>query len=173
MQGLAYVLSILGLISMIVASLIKGKNMKKILFLVFCGNFLVATSYLIGGSGISGAVSCYIGAAQTIINYFFESKNKPLPVWLITVYAVAFIAVNLVVGGFNPLVILAIIASLTFIMCIGQKTGAKYRIWTFINMALWCLYDILSESFPVLLGTHVPQLIFTAVGMIIHDRKQK
>lgn len=170
---LAYVISIIGLVCMISASLVKGENMKTILFLVFCGNFLVATSYLVGGSGISGAVSCYIGSAQTIINFFFESKQKPLPVWLITVYAIAFIVVNLYVGGFEPLVILAIIASLTFILCIGQKSGAKYRFWTIVNMLLWCLYDILSGAFNVLFGSHVPLLVFTIAGMVIHDRKQK
>ena len=37
MAALAYVLSLLGLLSMILASLVKGDKMKKTLFLVFCG----------------------------------------------------------------------------------------------------------------------------------------
>ena len=179
MEILAYVISFIGLACMISASLIKGENMKKILFLAFCGNFLVATSYLVNSffvdaAAISGAVSCYIGSAQTIINFFFESKNKPLPVWLITVYAIAFVAANLYFGGFtSPLVYLAIIASLTFILCIGQKSGAKYRFWTIINMLLWCTYDVLAKSFSVLWCSHIPLLVFSVAGMIIHDRKQK
>ncbi len=171
MQVLSFVLSILGLASMIAASLIKGKGMKTILFFVFAGNALVATSYLIGGSGINGAASCYIGAAQAIINYFFESKNKPLPKWLIAIYAVSFIAVNLVVGGATWLSALAIVATLIFIMCIGQKNGAKYRFWTILNNLLWCLYDVLSKSYGAL-TSHVPLLLFTVVGMIIHDRRK-
>ncbi len=172
MQILSYVLSLLGLVSMILASLIKGQNMKKILFFVFCGNVLVATSYLIGGSGINGAASCYLGGIQAIINYFFDSKNKPLPHWLVAVYAIAFIALNLAVGGFSALGILAIVASLTFIMCIGQKNGAKYRFWTIVNMILWCVYDILSKSYGAL-ATHIPLLVFTVVGMLIHDKKKE
>lgn len=172
MQVLSFVLSILGLASMIAASLIKGKGMKTILFFVFAGNALVATSYLIGGSGINGAASCYIGAAQAIINYFFESKNKLLPKWLVVIYVIAFIAVNLIVGGFSALGILAIVASLTFVMCIGQKSGAKYRFWTIVNMLLWITYDILSKSYGAL-TSHIPLLIFTVVGMIVHDRKMK
>lgn len=172
MEILSYVLSVLGLISMIVASLIKGQNMKKILFFVFCGNILVAVSYLLGGSGINGAASCFIGSAQAIINYFFDSKNKPLPKWLVAIYALAFIGVNLAVGGFSALGVLAIIASLTFIMCIGQKNGAKYRFWTIVNMVLWCTYDFLSKSYGAL-TSHVPLLIFTVAGMLIHDRKKK
>ncbi|MBQ3602676.1 MAG: YgjV family protein [Clostridia bacterium] len=172
MQTLSFILSILGLICIIVSTLVKGKSMKLILFLVSCGNALVATSYLIGGSGINGAASCYIGAVQAIINYFFESKNKPLPKWLVAVYALSFIVVNLAVGGVTGLSILAIVATLMFIMCIGQKSGAKYRFWTILNNSLWCLYDILSKSYGAL-TSHIPLLIFTVVGMIIHDRKKK
>ena len=157
---------------MITASLIKGEKMKKILFFVFCANALIATSYLVDGSGLNGAASCYIGAIQSIINYFFDSKNRPLPKWLIAIYCLAFIVCNLVVGGFNPLGLLAIIASLTFVMCIGQSNGAKYRFWTLFNITLWGVYDVLSESYSALI-THVVLLVFTIVGMIIHDKKNK
>ncbi len=172
MDILAYVLSFLGLVSMIVASLIKGQNMKKILFFVFCGNILVGVSYLLGGSGLNGAASCFLGGVQSIINYFFESKNKPIPKWLVIVYGLSFIGLNLAVGGFSMLGILAIVASLSFVMCIGQKSGKKYRFWTIVNMVLWCVYDVISKSYSVL-ATHVPQLLFAVVGMIIHDRKKK
>lgn len=171
MQFLSYVLSLAGLLSMIIASLVKGDRMKTILFLVFCGNAFVATSYLAGGSGINGAAACYLGAVQTLINYFYDSKNKPLPKWLIAVYALAIIVLNIwVAKGITALGLLVIVASLTFILCIGQKNGAKYRFWTLVNMILWCIYDILTASYSVLL-THAIQLTFAVVGMLIHDRK--
>ncbi len=173
MQILSYILSILGLISMICASMTKGEKMKRILFLVFCGNVLVATSYLVGGRGINGAAACYLGGVMSIINYFFDSKNIPIPKWLIAVYAVAIVSLNIwVAGGITALGILVIIASLTFILCIGQENGAKYRLWTFVNMNLWCIYDVLSGSYSVLV-THVPQLAFTVIGMVTYDRKEK
>ncbi len=172
MQLLSYILSFGGLLSMIIASLIKGKNMKTILLFVFSGSVLVATSYLVAGNGLNGAASCYLGAVQSIINYFYDAKKKPLPKWLIAIYAVAFVALNLAVGGLSALGILAIIASLTFILCIGQKVGSKYRFWTIVNMMLWCLYDILSGSFGVLF-THGTQLIFALIGVIIYDRKNR
>ena len=169
---LSYVLSILGLISMISASLIKGERMKTILALVFCGNIFVAVSYHIGGSGINGAAACYLGGVMTLINYLFDSRNIPIPKWLIAIYAVAIIVLNIwVAGGITALGILVIVASLTFVLCIGQENGAKYRFWTMINMILWCTYDILTGSFSVLV-THVPQLAFAVIGMLIHDRKK-
>ena len=172
MDILSYVLSGVGLICMIVASLIKGERIKKILFLVFCGNFLTATSYLLG-SGINGAASCYLGAVQTIINYFFDSKNKPIPYWLNIIYAVSIIAVNVIAaGGISPIGILAIIASLTFLFCIGQKNGKMYRFWTSVNMILWCTYDVLSGTWGPLC-MHAVMLTFTVIGMIVHDFKAR
>ncbi len=167
---MSYVLSFLGLASMIAASLVKGKRMTAILLLVFFGNALVAAGYLIDGS-INGAVSCGIGAVQTLINSFFDRRDKKLPTWLIAVYAAAFVGCNLA-AGFTWLGLLAIAASLTFVFCIGQKNGARYRIWTIINSVLWCLYDVLAMSFGALI-THVSLLTFTVAGMIIHDRKHK
>ena len=172
MQWISYVLSIIGLICMITASMLKGANMKTILALVCFANLVVATGYLFGESGINGAASLYLAAVQTLINFFFERKNKPLPIWLIAIYAVSIIVLNLVVGGFSALGVLVIVASLTFLMCIGQKSGAKYRFWTIINMVLWCLYDLLSRSFGAL-TTHLPLLIFTVVGMLLYDTKKE
>lgn len=172
MQILSYVLSFLGLVSMIIASLIKSGNMKKILFLVFFGNFLVAVSYLVGGSGINGAASCFLGAAQTVVNYFFESKGKPIPKWLTVIYGLSFVVLNLVVGKFSYLTVIAIVAALSFVMSIGQSNVSKYRFWIVVNSVLWCTYDVLSKSYSAL-ATHIPLLIFTVAGMIIHDRKAK
>ena len=169
---MSYVFSALGMACILSASLVKGKNMKLILFLVFVANASVATGYLIGGSGINGAVTCYIGAAQTIINYFFECKDKPIPKWLIAIYALAFIGVNLFFGGFNMICYLAIVASLIFVLCIGQKNGAKYRFWTIVNVLLWILYDVISGAYQGLV-THLPQFIVTVAGMLMHDVKKK
>ena len=41
-----------------------------------------------------------------------------------------------------------------------------------VNMVLWCTYDVLSKSFGAL-SSHIPLLLFTVAGMIIHDRKNK
>lgn len=176
MNILATSLGVLGTVSMIIASMIKGKDMKLILFFVFFGNVFAATSYLLDGSGINGAASCYIGGVQTLINYLFDSKNKPLPKWLVALYALSFVGVNVYVGAVSSmriyLTILAIAASLTFVMCIGQKSGAKYRFWTLFNFILWGLYDALSGAWEVLATVHIPLFIFTLAGMIVHDRKK-
>ena len=187
METLAFIFSTLGLIAMLTSSLLKGKNMKKILILVFLGNAFVAVSYLLGGSGLNGAASCILGALFSIVNYFFDAKEKPVPKWLAAIYGLSFVAVNIIVS-FNSIVtfgdtvsvdykalvlcVLAIFGTLAFVMCIGQKNGAKYRFWTVMNMIMWCIYDLISGNIQVLI-THIIQLSVAVVGMIIHDRKNK
>ena len=170
MDILAFILSTLGTISICLPSFIKGKDMKVILLLVFSANVFVASSYLLTGA-YNGAVSCFIGAAQTIINYFYDRKNKPLPIWLIVLYSAAFIAVNMLV--FAKLAdLVALLASLSFILCIGQKNGAKYRLCTALNSSLWLTYDLISGSYGPMV-TH--GILFGSVifGILVHDLKKK
>lgn len=170
MESISYLLSISGLGCSVTASLLKGRGIGKILIFVFLGNMLVALSYFAGGNG-GGAVSCLLGGLQAIVNYFFDKKGKPLPVWLLSVYAVSFLLANLLV--FSSLAdTVAILASLTFILCIGQKNGKRYRLWNGINVCLWCLYDILQHAWGPLL-THGVLLASTFLGMVIYDRKKE
>lgn len=162
-------LSLGGLVAMILASTVKTKSMGLILTFVFFGNFLVATSYLIDGNN-NGAACCYIGAAQALINFFFEKNKKSIPMWLVGIYAIVIVSVN--VGVMSEMLdLLAIIASLTFIMCIGQDNASKYRFWTIVNMILWITYDIIKGSYAALF-THVSLFLFTVLGKLIHDRKR-
>ena len=94
-----------------------------------------------------------------------------MPRWLIAFYAGFTIVLNIfVAGGISLLGLLVIVASLIFIVCVCQKNGTAYRFWTLINMLLWCIYDILSGSYSVLVA-HVPQLIFVIAGILIYDRQ--
>ncbi|MBQ9941348.1 MAG: YgjV family protein [Clostridia bacterium] len=163
---LSYILTFSGLICMLASSLFKFKNMKAILLLVFLGNALVATSYLFSKSW-NGAISCYIGAIQTIINYFYYSKGEDLPRWLIGVYAIAFIVANLAVySGWHTFI--AIIAALVFILCIAQKKTSHYRLYTLVNLSLWAFYDIVTFSFAQLI-LHSVQIVTSIVGIVIND----
>ena len=170
MDTLAFILSILSTICICIPSFIKGKNMKLILLFIFSANTLVATSYLLTGA-YNGAVSCFIGSAQTIINFFYDRKSKPLPVWLICIYSAAFICMNLLVFSLWTDLI-AMIASLSFILCIGQKNGAKYRLCTVLNSSLWITYDLISGSYGPLV-THSILFGSAIFGILIHDLKKK
>ena len=171
MDILAFILSNLATVCVCIPPLLKGKNMKLILLLVFTTNALLATSYILTGAS-NGAASCCIGAVQCLINYaFFERKNREIPRWLIGIYGAAFLVVNLLV--FTQLVdILAILAAMAFILSICQKNGKMYRLWTLINTVLWLVYDFITHSYGPL-STHAILLASLLFGMVMHDRKKK
>ena len=169
MQLISVILSMLGLGACIIASLLKGDQIKKNLFFVFTGNMLVGASYLFTSMGINGAVSSFIGSGQAITSYFFSAKKKPLPAWLIVIYALLFLGVNLATIE-SPIGILAIFASLCFVGCVSAKNGKVYRFWQALNNVLWIGYDILTDSYGPLV-THSVLLAFTLLGSFINDRK--
>lgn len=171
MQHISMILSTLGLVVLIVASLIKGETIKKTLYLVLAGNLLVATSYLFTDHGVNGAVSSYIGSIQALINIFYARKEKKIPAWLLVIYALSFLVVNLAVLE-NPVGIIALLATFCFVGCVSSKTGTGYRIWQTANNLLWILYDILSASYGPLL-THTVLCLFTVAGILWNDLKGK
>lgn len=172
METLAFILSTLGFISVTTASLIKGKRMKLILFLVCCANVLYATSYVLQGAGINGAASCYLGGLLAIVNYLFDAKGKAVPKWLAGVYALAFVAVNVIFGTDILPTVIAIAATMCFVLSIGMPNGAKYRFWTTLNLLLWITFDLVTHSDSTIVA-HALQLTGNVIGMIIYDRKNK
>ena len=170
METLAFILSLIGTICVCIPPLLKGKNMNLILMFIFLSSTAVGVSYILTGA-LNGGVSCLIGAAQAIINYFFDRKEKRLPVWLIVLYGISFTVANILVFA-SITDTLAVIACLVYIGAICQKNGKKYRLWSLTNTALWVAYDAISASYGPLL-THSVLLLITVFGIVAHDLKNK
>ena len=171
MNTLAFVLSMASLLCMLTSSLIKGKNMKLILALVCAANFLVALSYFLQTPmAVNGGVSCMIGAAMSFINYFYDKDEKPVPKWLVAIYAVIITVLNAVVMK-ELYDLITIVAGLTFVLSIIQKSGKMFRVYTAVNMALWITYDLFAHSYGPILQ-HSIQFVFFIIGMLVHDRKK-
>lgn len=166
MKYISFILSTAGLITLILASAIKTKSTGKILALVSAGNLLMALSYLFAVDGANGAVSSFLGAVQSIINFSFTSKNKPIPLSLIWLYAVSFIALNLLfISSYTG--IFAILACLCFVGSISSKKASGYRLWVTANCTFWIIYDAVSMSYAPLV-THIILGAFTIIGMFIN-----
>lgn len=168
---LSYVFNFIGLATFILTFLLKGKKMGLILFLNFCGNVLIGLAYLLGGNGINGAISSFLGGAQAIIIYLFEKREKDLPKWLIVIFIVSFIGVNLWVGQISWFTLLAVAACMCSVLQLIQKSGKTYRIWAMGNCLIWSIYDICTQSYGGLI-IHLTLMAFNVVGMIWHDRKK-
>jgi len=168
METLSVMLSGLGLAIFIVTCLLKGANMKAILICNSLGNLLIASSYLCT-LNFNGAISSVIGMTVAIINYFFAVKEKKIPLWLLGIYALAFVWGNLITfTGWVDLV--AIAAGLAAVLMISARTGKGYRLWSIANDGLWSLFDILRGSYGPLL-THGVLVAVAIVGFLLHDRK--
>ncbi len=166
-------LNFAGLACMITSSLLKGKNMKLILLFVCLGNATVSIGYLLNGAW-AGGIACGLGAVTSLINAIFQSKGKAIPKWLIATYAIAYALPQIYIFIQDTSVwqtLIALVASVSFTLCIGAENGKGYRIFTIVNMVLWCLYDALLPAYETLLFTHLPLLVFTLIGMFIYDRK--
>ena len=144
--------------------------MRLILILVFLANVCVSGSYIFSGAA-AGAVSCVVGAVQTVINYFFDRKDRPLPIWLMVIYALSFTVVNLFTFS-GVADIFPLLACYAFVLCIAQKNGKNFRVWTLTNAVLWLTYDVVSASYAPIL-VHAVQTAVVLCGMLIHDRKTK
>lgn len=147
-----------------------GKTMRTILVFNFAGNFLAGVNYFLSRS-ISGAGICAVACVQVIINYLFNSKNKKVPTWLILVYALAFLLVNL--GTFSVWYdIFSLLAPMLFVLSVAQSRAKYYRILYASNSTLWIFYDIFAKSYGNLL-THVILFLATSAAMFVRDRKKK
>lgn len=172
MEIVSYILSALSLSTSIVAPLIRGENLKKILILSFLGNFFIALSYVLSGAS-NGAAACFVGAGMAIINYFFSSRNKRVPKWLDGIYIAIMTGVNLfVAGGISVPSVLVMIAGVMFVLSVGQENGRKYRIWSTVNLIIWVIYDALMQTWGPF-GQHLLLLGVNIVGIIVFDIKKQ
>lgn len=169
MEILAFILSVLGTVCLCIPPLIKGKNMQAILLLVFSANVFIALSYMLTGA-YTGAATCSIGALQTLINFLLERKGKPIPKWLIMIYAIIFTIVNIALLK-RVTDIITLLAALIFVLGICVSNGRTYRLLALINCILWITYDIATLSFGPL-STHIIQLLTTIFGILMHDIKK-
>ena len=170
METVSVVLSMIGLAAFIVSLLVKGKKMKVILALTVAGNLLMAVSYMLTGN-YNGCVSSVVGMLVGLINYFFAVQEKKIPKWLLGVYALAFVSVNLaVLSSWRD--IFAIGACLAAVLMISASSGKGYRIWCLANDLLWTVFDLLCGNFGPLV-THGVLTGFTIIGMLLHDREKK
>ena len=171
LEALAFALSIGSLVSLLVGSVLDGKRMRLILFLIFLGNILLAVSYLLQGSGINAAASCFLGGGQAIVNYGFQSKGKPIPRWLLLCYMLSFVVLNVWLSkGITLPCALVLLGSFTFIMCIAQSSGIRFRLWSMSNALIYLVYDLVVASYSAVV-THVVLFLFALIGLLFTDLK--
>ncbi len=147
-----------------------GKTMRTILLFNFAGNFLVGISYFLT-KGYSGAAICAVACVQVVINYCFGIKQKKVPLWLILLYAAAFLFVNLL--SFSVWYdVFSLAGAMLFVLSVAQSDARYYRVFYVSNSTAWMFYDVLSQSYGNLM-THVVLFAATSIAMLVRDGKKK
>ncbi len=164
MQQISYIVSFISTVLGLCEPF--GKKMKTILMFNFLGNLLVGISYLLVSS-FSGTAICFVACVQVIINYLFNIQGKMLPKLLVAFHVVGFLGVNILTFR-NWYDVLALAASLLFVLSVAQNNTKYYRFLFASNSMLWILYDLLSKSYGNLF-THVVLFAATLLAMVVHD----
>jgi len=147
-----------------------SKKMSLVLLLSFIGNLLVGTSYLLVGQS-SGALICFVACVQLFINSLYDRKKKKVPLWLIVIYSLAFLGVNLMsfAAWYD---VLALLAALCFVLSVAQPDPKYYRLFFVSNSSLWIVYDFLAGAWGNLF-THVTLFVATLLAIYFRDVRGK
>lgn len=146
------------------------KKMKTVLLFNLLGNALVGINYLLSES-YSGAIICGVAILGLCINYLFTSREKKIPKWVIGIHAVLFLAANLITFA-HIYDILALIASLLFVLSIAQESTKYYRLLYISNSLVWIAYDFFAKSYGNL-ATHSVLFVAILISIILRDIRTK
>ena len=145
------------------------KKMKTVLLFNLLGNALVGVNYLLTES-YSGGMICGVAILGLCVNYYFTSREKKIPKWVIVLHAAAFLSANLIAFAYWYDVF-ALIASLLFVLSIAQDSTKYYRLLYISNSLVWIAYDIFAKSWGNLF-THSVLLVAIFISIMIRDRKK-
>ena len=159
------------------------KKMKYVILGQIIANTLLGLQYVIEGA-FSAAVTIPPALALTIISFYYDAKNKPIPKNLIKAFIGIFAAVIVgqsvieAVTGKAMLNAVALLltnilvfsALVFFVLSITRKKSYQARICSGTNCFLWLIYDIILA--PSAIITHGVILAFIIAGAIRLDRAE-
>lgn len=165
---LAQILSLLGMLSNIIALQLKTK--KRILLTVVAGNLLFLMSYLLL-KAYAGTIICFFNMIIIIINTLLEDKGKKTPKPLIFIYIV--IACLIGYSSFNVIVdLLPILSSILLITSLIPSKEKIIRVLLVCNLTSWLIYDFCYLAYMACIS----DLFSISSGLIAiyrYDRKNK
>lgn len=115
----------------------------------------------------SGVATCSAFAIETYISYLYDKKERKIPLWLVLVMIVVSTTIaSLFYQSWVDL--LAILSCIPYVLILIQKKEKFVRFWTFINMLLYTVYDILAGAYTAFIGDALFE-ISTIIAIIRYD----
>jgi len=164
----AQIFGIIGIIFSVLSMQMKTK--KNIMIMLLCLNLASALNFLFLNS-ISGSLVCFFAVIETFVNYLFDSKDKKVPIYIITFYVI----VNLVLGfsTYKGLLdLIPIICALLFCTTVCTKKESTIRKLMFGNQSLWLAYDIIVKAYMFSIS-NVLTLISIVISYFRFDYKKR
>ena len=165
---IAQIFGVIGIIFSVLSMQMKTK--KNIMLMLLGLNLASALNFLFLDS-MSGALVCFFGIVETVVNYIFDSKNKKVPTYVIAFY----IVVNLILGissYHSPLDIIPIVCALLYCATVCTSKESNIRKLMFGNQSLWLVYDIIVKAYMFSIS-NILTLISIIIAMYRYDYNKK
>lgn len=158
------VAQIFGVIGIVFSVLSMQMKTKRSIMLMLLGLNLASALNFLFLDSISGSLVSFFAVFETLLNYYFDSHNKKIPIFIIVFYIVVNIALG--VSTFAGWIdILPIICALIYCATICVKREATIRKLMFGNQLIWLVYDITVQAY--LFGvSNVLTMISIIISMI-------
>lgn len=158
MKYLSFVLGIIAFLFYIIS--LQCKHKKDILSLQTLANIFYASQYFILNA-LSGAYTAILATIRSLIYYFYEKKNKNIPLILPIIFIIILLIISYIsYTGLNTL--LPIVINTLLIIFTYTKNLKYLRINSLVCAILWIIYNINVQAYGVLLGN-----IFEILSVII------
>ena len=165
------------------AAAIVGFQLKKqshIIISQMISNTFVALSYfLLGPTKMAGGFACFVGALQTLTNYFYLRKNQNPKKYITVIFFFGYVASFIVTAYLAQKVtlpndLLPLIGSMIFLFAVSIQNSTVTRILFFLNMLVWITFDCIATPVATAnLVTHICILISVIVGFVRYDILKK
>lgn len=164
----AQIFGVIGIIFSVLSMQMKTK--KNIMIMLLCLNLSSALNFLFLDS-MSGFWVCLFAVLETFINYLFDSKNKKVPIYVISIYVVVNIALGLISYN-SPLDLLPIVCALLYCATVCVNKESTIRKLMFCNQSIWLVYDIIVKAYMFSIS-NVLTLVSIIISFFRFDYKKK
>lgn len=158
---IAQAFGVLGMISSICS--MQFKKRRSILAALFCLNLFAALSMIFLGS-LSATYISFLAVIEILINHFFESRKKPVPGFVVGLYALATIAIGIATYA-APTDLIAIACAFIFCITILAKKEQDIRKLTLVNQSLWLIFNVFVGAYA-LVCSNTLTIISTALALL-------
>lgn len=165
---IAQAFGVLGMISSICS--MQFKKRRSILAALFCLNLFAALNMIFLGS-LSAAYISFLAVIEILINHFFESRKKPVPGFVVGLYALATIAIGIATYA-APIDLIAIACAFIFCITILAKKEQDIRKLTLVNQSLWLIFNVFVGAYA-LVCSNTLTIISTAIALHRYRKQNK